>query len=116
MTRFTKIELLEEIAGGNCTLKGLAAKYGLSPDGMKHALARLEINLKELVPEAMDKSPASLESEWYELYNDYDYEGIIGMRAHFMIAQCKFKYGMNAAQARQYMDYNFHRQTEKNKI
>ena len=116
MERFTKEELLQEIAAGNCTIKGLAAKFGLSPDGMKHALARLKISLKEKEPEAMNKSPAFVENEWYQLYKDYDLEGIIGMRAHFMIAQCKIKYGMTAAQARQYMEYNFHHQIIKIKF
>ena len=44
MKRFEKEELLQQIAAGNCTIKGLAAKYGLSPDSMKHALAKLEIS------------------------------------------------------------------------
>ena len=108
MKRFTKEELLQDIAAGNCTIKGLAAKYGLSPDSMKHALAKLDISLKEGEPEAINKSLASVEDEWDQLYNDYDLEGIIGNQAHFMIAQCKIKYGMTAAQARQYMEYNFH--------
>ena len=113
MKRFTKEELLQEIADGNRTIKGLAAKYGLSPDSMKHALAKLEISLKESKPETIDNSPASVENEWYQLYKDYDFEGSIGMQAHFMIAQCKIKYGMTAAQARQYMEYNFHHQIIK---
>ena len=116
MKRFTKEELLQEIAAGNCTVKGLAAKYGLSPDSMKHALAKLEISLKEMEPEAMNNSPASDEDEWKKLYNDYDLEGSIGTQAQFMIAQCKIKYGMTAAQARQYMEYNFHYQTMTIKI
>ena len=58
----------------------------------------------------MNNSSASVEDEWYKLYKDYDLEGSIGMQAHFMIAQCKIKYGMTAAQARQYMEYNFHYQ------
>ena len=109
-------ELLHDIAAGNCTIKGLAAKYGLSPDSMKKALAKLEISLIEREPEATNNSPASVENEWYQLYKDYDLEGAIGMQAHFMIAQCKIKYGMTAAQARQYMEYNFRHQTMEIKI
>ena len=108
MKRFTKEELLQEIAAGNCTIKRLAAKFGLSPDSMKHALDKLEISLKEKVPEAINKSLASVEDEWDQLYKDYGLEGIIGNQALFMIAKCKIKYGMTAAQARQYMEYNFH--------
>ena len=116
MKRFTKEALLQEIAAGNRTIKGVAAKYGLSPDGMKHALARLEISLEEKEPEVMNDSPASVENEWYQLYKDYDLEGIIGMQAHFMMAQCKIKYGMTVAQTRQYMEYNFHHQIIKVKF
>ena len=98
-------------AGGNDTVKGL------SRDSMKSALNNLGISLKESEQEPepiiMDKSPASLESEWYELYNDYDYEGAIGTQAQFMIAQCRIVYGMTVAQARQYMEDNFHYQIMK---
>ena len=40
-------ELLQEIAAGNRTIKGLAAKFGLSPGSMKSALAKLGISLIE---------------------------------------------------------------------
>ena len=109
MKRSTKEELLQDIAAGNRTIKGLAAKYGLSPDSMKSALAKLEISLKESEPEPiiMNNSPASDENEWDQLYKDYDLEGAIGTEAHFMIAQWKIKYDMTATQAGQYMRYNF---------
>ena len=115
MKRFTKEELLQEIADGNRTIKGLGAKYGLSPNSMKSALTKLGISLKEREPESeptiMNHFPASDENEWDQLYKDYDLEGIIGSQARYIIAQCRIKYGMTAAQARQYMDYNFHHQT-----
>lgn len=109
MQRFTKEELLQEIADGNRTIKGLAAKFGLSPGSMKSALAKLEINLKEMrsEPIVMNNFSASVEDEWYQLYKDYDLGGSIGYQAHYMIAECRIKYGMTAAQARQYMDNNF---------
>ena len=113
MKRFTKEELLQEIAAGNCTMKGLADKFGLSPGSMKSALTKLGINLKEMRPEPiiMDNSPASDEDEWKQLYKDYDLEGAIGTQAQFIIAQCRIRDGMTAAQARQYMEDNFHYQT-----
>lgn len=117
MERFKKEELLQEIAAGNRTLKGLGVKFGLSPSSIKSALTKLGINLKEVreemkqAPIIMNNFSASVEDEWDQLYKDYDLEGAIGTQAHFMIAQCKIKYGMTAAQARQYMKDNFHHQT-----
>lgn len=113
MKHFTKEELLQEIAAGNRTLKGLGAKFGLSPDSMKHALAKLEINLKEMrqAPITMNNLAAPVDNEWDQLYKDYDLEGIIGNVAQYMIAQCRIRYCMTAAGARQYMKDNFHYQT-----
>ena len=116
MKHLTKEELLQEIAAGNCTIKGLAAKFGLSPNTMKRALAKLEISLEEGEPEPIDKEPepitmnsaaASVEDEWKQLYDDYDLEGIIGNQAQYIIAACRIRDGMTAAQARQYMIDNF---------
>ena len=116
MKRFTKEELLQEIADGNRTMKGLADKFGLSTFSMSIALAKLGISLKrdpdpEPEPIIMDNSPASDEDEWKQLYKDYDLEGAIGTQAQFIIAQCRIRDGMTAAQARQYMEDNFHYQT-----
>ena len=110
MEHLTKEELLQEIAAGNWTIKGLADKYGLSRESMKGALAKLGISLKERKPEALivNDCPASEEDEWDQLYKDYDLEGSIGTQAQFTIAYCKVKDGMTAAQARQYMKDNFH--------
>ena len=122
MKRFTKEELLRDIAAGNCTIEGLAAKYGLSPDSMKSALAKLGISLKEWEPESepepivMNNFSASDEDEWNQLYKDYDLGGGIGTQAQLLIAQCRINYGMTAAQARQYMKDNFHYQTMEIKI
>ena len=118
MKYLTKEELLQEIAAGNRTIKGLAAKFGLSTSRVKGALAKLEISLEEREPEPiiMDNSPASVENEWDQLYEDYDLEGIIGNQAQYIIAECRIKYGMTAAQARQYMKDNFHYQTINVKI
>ena len=110
MQHFTKEELLQEIADGNRTIKGLATTFGLTADSVKSALAKLGINLKERKPEALivNDCPASEEDEWDQLYKDYDLEGSIGTQAQFTIAYCKVKDGMTAAQARQYMKDNFH--------
>ena len=112
MERFTKDELLQEIAAGNRTIKGLAAKFGSSTHRVKSALAKLGISLEEREPESIIKndSSASVEDEWDQLYKDYDLEGAIGTQAQFIIAQCKISYGMTAAQARPYMIDNFHYQ------
>ena len=111
MKHLTKEELLQEIAAGNCSIKGLAAKFGLPTSSIKGALAKLEISLKEKEPEPepiiMNNLAASDDSEWKQLYNDYDLEGIIGNQAQYIIAECRIKYGMTAAQARQYMRDNF---------
>ena len=113
MERFTKEELLQDIAAGNRTIEGLAAKYDLTPGSMKRALTKLEIDLKEweAKPESepiiMNNFAESVEIKWYQLYKDYDLEGAIGNQAQFMIAQCRIKYGMTVAQARQYMKDNF---------
>ena len=113
MKHLTKDELLQEIAAGNCTINGLAAKFGLPISKIKGALAKLGISLKEKKsePEVMNNSPASDENEWDQLYKYYDLEGIIGTQAHFMIAECRIRDGMTAAQARQYMRDNFHYET-----
>lgn len=112
--KFTKEELLQEIAGGNRTTKGLADKYGLSIVSMTSALIKLGINLKEWESEPepiiMNNLSASVEDEWNQLYKDYDFEGGIGTQAQLMVAQCRIRYGMTAAQARQYMKDNFHYQ------
>ena len=115
MERFTKDALLQEIAAGNCTTEGLAAKFELTGRSVKSALAKLGISLKEKKPEPIIKndSPASDEDEWAQLYKDYDLEGAIGTQAQFIIAQCRISYGMTAAQARQYMKDNFHYQIIK---
>ena len=124
MKHFTKDELLQAIAAGNRTIDGLAAKFGLSPDSMKRALAKLEISLKEKEPEPIDREPepiikndlaASDEDEWGQLYDDYEFDGIIGNLADFMIAECRIRYGMTAAQARQYMIDNFSLPNNKRK-
>ena len=110
MERFKTEELLQEIAAGNRTLKGLGAKFGLSPSSIKSALTKLGISLKEREPEPiiMNNSAASDKNEWDQLYKDYDLEGIIGNQAQYIIAECRIKYGMTAAQARQHMIDNFH--------
>ena len=109
MEHFTKEELLQEIAAGNWTIKGLADKYGVSRDSMKGTLAKLGISLKERRPEAliMNNCSTSEEDEWKKLYKDYDLEGGIGTQAQLLIAQCRVIDGMTAAQARQYMKDNF---------
>ena len=109
MKHLTKEELLQEIAAGNRTIKGLSAKFGLPPSSIKGALAKLEISLKEKEPEPMimNDFAASDDNEWDQLYKDYDLEGIIGNQAQFIIAECRIKYGMTATQARQYMKDNF---------
>ena len=110
MKHLTKEELLQDIADGNRTIKGLAAKFGLSTGSMKSALAKLVIDLKKIKPEEinMNSCPASVDNEWDQLYKDYDLEGIIGNQAQYIIAECRIKYGMTAAQARQHMIDNFH--------
>lgn len=110
--KFTKEDLLQKIAAGNRTIKGLAAKFGLSTGSMKSVLAKLGISLeeKESEPIVMNNFAASVNNEWDQLYEDYDLEGIIGNQAQFTIAQCRIKDGMTAAQARQYMRDNFHYQ------
>ena len=108
MKRITQEEVLQEIAAGNRTIKGLAAKFGLTTGSMKSVLANLEISLKESEPEPiiMNDFSASEEDEWNQLYKDYELEG--GTQAQLLIAQCRIKDGMTAAQARQYMKDNFH--------
>ena len=110
MKHFTKDDLSQAIAAGNCTIERLAAKFGLSTDSMKSALAKLGISLieKESEPIIMNNFAASDENEWDQLYKDYDLEGIIGNQAQYIITECRIKYGMTAAQARQYMRDNFH--------
>ena len=112
MKHLTKEELLQEIAAGNRTIKGLAAKFGLTTGSVKSALAKLGISLKETEPEPiiMNDFSASEEDEWHELYEDYNLGGAIGNQAQFTIAQCRIKDHMTAAQARQYMKDNFHYQ------
>ena len=112
MKHFTREELLQEIAAGNRTIDGLAAKFRLSTDSINSALAKLGISLKEKKSEpiTMNDFSASDDSEWNQLYKDYDLEGAIGTQAQFIIAQCKISYGITAAQARQYMKDNFHYQ------
>ena len=58
----------------------------------------------------MNNCPASEEDEWDQLYKDYDLEDGMGTQAQLLIAQCRIKDGMTAAQARQYMKDNFHYQ------
>ena len=118
MRHLTKKELLQEIAAGNRTIKGLAAKFGSSTHSMKSILAKLGISLEEREPEPIIKndSSASIEDEWDQLYKDYNLEGAIGTQAQFIIAQCKISYGMTAAQARQYMKDNFHYQVIELKL
>ena len=115
MTYLTKEGLLQEIAAGNRTIKGLAAIHGLSANSIKQALANLGIDLKEVEtkpePITMNSLAASDEDEWHQLYEEYDLEGAIGTQAQFTIAQCRIVDHMTVAQARQYMKDNFHYQT-----
>ena len=120
MKHLTKEELLQDIADGNRTIKGLAAIHGLSANSIKHALANLGIDLKEVrtepEPIIMNNLAASDEDEWHQLYKEYDLEGSIGTQAQFIIAQCRVIDGMTVAQARQYMKDNFHYQTMEIKL
>ena len=120
MGYLTKEEVLQAIIGGNRTVKGLAAEFGLTTGNMKGALGRLGIDLKEVrtepEPIIMNNLAASDENEWDQLYKDYDLEGAIGTQAQFIIAQCRVIDGMTAAQARQYMKDNFHYQTMEIKL
>ena len=113
MKHITTEDVLRELAAGNCTIKGLAAKFGLTTGSMKGVLANLEVSSKERKPEPviMNNFSASDEDEWNQLYKDYELEGAIGTQAQFIIAQCRIRDGMTAAQARQYMKDNFHYQT-----
>ena len=112
MKHITQEDVLQEIAAGNCTIKGLAAKFGLTTGSMKSALAKLGVSLKKTEPKpepiVMNDFSASEEDEWKQLYKDYDLGGAIGNQAQFTIAYCQVKDGMTAAQARQYMKDNFH--------
>lgn len=105
MSFITKEDLLQEIAAGNRTTKGLAARFGLSTCIMKSLLNKEGINLKE------KKAAASDEDEWNQLYKDYDLGGTIGTQAQLMIAQRRIEDGMTAAEARQFMEDNFDYQT-----
>ena len=125
MERFTKEELLQEIADGNRTTEGLAAKFELTARSVKSALAKLGISLEDKESEPIDRKQepiimnnfaASDEDEWKQLYKDYDLEGSIGTQAQFIIAQCRISDGMTVAQARQYMRDNFHYQTMEIKL
>ena len=113
MEHITSEDVLREIAAGNCTIKGLAAKFGLSTNSMSIALAKLGISLTKREPEPepepiiMNNFDASEEDEWKQLYKDYDLGGGMGTQAQLLIAQCQVKDGMTAAQARQYMKDNF---------
>ena len=117
MKHFTKEDLLQEIAAGNRTLKGLGAKFGLSSSSIKSVLTKLGINLTEVreemkqLPIIMNNFSASDEDAWHQLYEEYDLEGSIGTQAQFIIARCRVIDGMTVAQARQYMKDNFHYQT-----
>ena len=113
MNYLTKDDLLQEIAAGNRTMKGLAGRFEVSASSMKSILAKLGINLKECESEPiiMNDSPASEDNEWDQLYKDYESEDSGGTQAQLLIAQCRIKDGMTAAQARQYMKDNFHYQT-----
>ena len=112
MKHITTEEVLHELAAGNCTIKGLAAKFGLTIGSMKGVLANLEVSSKKPEPEPepiiMNNFDASEEDEWKQLYKDYDLEGGIGTQAQLLIAQCRIRDGMTVAQARQYMKDNFH--------
>lgn len=118
--KFTKEELLQEIAAGNRTIEGLAAKFGLRTNNMRIALVKLGISLKEKGPESeseaepesvvIDDFAASDEYEWEQLYKDYDLGGAVGTQAQLMIAQRRIEDGMTAAEARQFMEDNFHYQ------
>lgn len=112
MKYLTREEVLQEIEAGNSTIKGLAAKFGLTTGSMKGVLAKLEISLqaKEPDPNKMYNLAASEEDEWNQLYEDYKSEDCGGTQALFLIAQCRIKDGMTAAQARKYMEDNFHYQ------
>ena len=120
MKHITQEEVLHEIAAGNCTIKGLAAKFGLTIGSMKGVLANLEVSSKKPEPEPetiiMTNLDATDEDEWKQPYKDYDLEGVIGTQAQFIIAQCRVIDGMTAAQARQYMKDNFHYQTMEIKL
>ena len=113
MRYLKKEEVLQAIRGGNRTIKGLAAEFGLTTGNMKGALSRLGIDLKKVgtepepEPIIMNDCPASEEDEWKQLYKEYDLEGGIGTQAQLLIAQCRIKDGMTVAQARQYMKDNF---------
>ena len=111
MKHITTEEVLHELAAGNCTIKGLAAKFGLTIGSMKGVLANLEVSSKKPEPEPepiiMNNFDASEEDEWKQLYKDYDLEDGIGTQAQLLIAQCRIRDGMTAAQARQYMKDNF---------
>ena len=115
MKHITTEDVLHELAVGNCTIKGLAAKFGLTIGSMKSVLAKLEVssNEKKSEPEPIitNNLAASDEDEWKQLYKDYDLEGAIGTQAQFIIAQCRVIDGMTVAQARQYMKDNFKYQT-----
>ena len=111
MEHITTEEVLQELAAGNCTIKGLAAKFGVTTGSMKGIIANLAISSKKTEPEpepiVMNNLAASDEDEWKKLYKDYDLEGAIGTQAQFIIAQCRVIDGMTVAQARQYMKDNF---------
>lgn len=67
MKHFTEEELLQEIADGNRTIEGLAAKFGLSPVSMTRALVKLGINLKEMRHLAKEESLQDITADKIEL-------------------------------------------------
>ena len=106
----TKEQIEAGIKQGLDTYEALGAALDRSAKSMKKIMDGFGIILEEPEPIKMNNFSASDEDEWDQLYKDYDLEGAIGNQARFIIAQCRVIDGMSVAQARQYMEDNFHYQ------
>ena len=99
--RFTKEDILNDIAAGMRKVEDLAAKYSLTTASMKNALNKLNIQLSSAPAAAF-----GIESDWKALYDEYDRIGA-GCQAHFIIAECRLNNGMSAAETRAFMKEHF---------
>lgn len=107
--RFTKEEVEAAIQEGDRTYAALGRRFELAPANMKKAMEKLGLTLDE--PKAAEEQTTTtitINSTSAEEINDWDalYAKYPNSHLQFLIAECKVKHNMTAAQAAKYMQEN----------
>lgn len=99
--RFTKEDIIAAMNAGTITYEGLGELFGLTPQSMKSAMDKLGLVGGQRPHPSTSASITNDFITWDELYKQYP-----DTQTQFLIAECKVKRNMTAAQTADWIKQN----------